>query len=62
MMVPAKDRYFEDYTAGAGFEFGSIAVTEAEIVEFGRRYDPQYLHVDRERAARGPSTRCARSG
>lgn len=51
---PAKDRFFEDYAAGEVYEFGSIALDETEIVEFGRRYDPQYLHVDPERAARGP--------
>lgn len=51
---PAKDRFFEDYAAGEVYEFGSITLDETEIVEFGRRYDPQYLHVDPKRAARGP--------
>jgi len=51
---PAKDRFFEDYAAGKVYEFGSIALDEAQIVEFGRRYDPQFLHVDSERAADGP--------
>lgn len=53
-MPPAKGRFFEDYTAGAVYEYGPIALSEAEIVEFGRRYDPQYLHVDRQRAEKGP--------
>ncbi len=53
-MVPAKDRFFEDYAAGTVYEFGAITLSEDDVVEFGRRYDPQYLHVDRERAARGP--------
>ena len=52
--VPVEDRHFEDYVPGAVFEYGEIPVTEAEIVEFARRFDPQYLHVDRERAVRGP--------
>jgi acyl dehydratase len=51
--VPSEDRYFEDYTPGAVYEFGSIAVTEAEIIEFARRYDPQEMHIDPEAAARG---------
>jgi acyl dehydratase len=51
--VPAEDRYFEDYLPGAVFEYGNIRVTEAEIIEFARRYDPQYMHVDAEAAARG---------
>jgi acyl dehydratase len=51
--VPAEDRYFEDYLPGAVFECGRTPVTEAEIIEFARRYDPQYMHVDAEAAARG---------
>src|SRR5262249_30975231 len=51
--TPAEDRYFEDYVPGAIFEYGEIRVTEAEIVEFAGRFDPQYLHVDPEAAARG---------
>jgi acyl dehydratase len=52
--VPAEDRYFEDYRPGAVFEYGAIPVTEAEIIEFARRFDPQYIHVDRARAVQGP--------
>ena len=51
---PLADRHFEDYVPGAVFEYGEIPVTEAEIVEFARRFDPQYIHVDREQAAQGP--------
>jgi acyl dehydratase len=52
--VPVEERHFEDYAPGAVFEFGEIPVTEAEIIEFARRFDPQYIHVDRERAVQGP--------
>jgi len=51
--APIEDRHFEDYLPGAVYEYGSIAVTEAEIIDFGRRYDPQDIHVDPEAAARG---------
>jgi len=51
--IPAKDRYFEDYLPGAVFECGHIAVSEAEIIEFAGRYDPQDMHLDPEAAARG---------
>jgi acyl dehydratase len=51
--VPAEDRYFEDYLPGAVFECGRIPVTEAEIIQFARRYDPQDMHVNPEAAARG---------
>jgi acyl dehydratase len=40
------ERFFEDYVTGHVHEFGSIGVTEQEIVEFGRRYDPQVFHTD----------------
>jgi acyl dehydratase len=52
--VPVEDRYFEDYVPGAVYEYGHIPVTEAEIIDFARRFDPQYIHVDRERAVQGP--------
>ena len=52
--VPVEHRYFEDYVPGAVYEYGSIAVSEAEIVDFARRCDPQYIHVDRDAAANGP--------
>jgi acyl dehydratase len=52
--VPAANRHFEDYVPGAVFEYGEIPVTQADIVEFARRFDPQYIHVDRERAVQGP--------
>jgi acyl dehydratase len=36
------------------FEFGTISVEEAEIIDFAKRFDPQDMHVDAESAARGP--------
>jgi acyl dehydratase len=47
------ERYFEDYPPGAVFEGGAAAVSEAEILEFARKYDPQAMHTDPEAAARG---------
>lgn len=52
--VPADQRFFEDYIAGQAYEFGAITVTEAEIIEFAKRFDPQYFHVDPVEAAEGP--------
>jgi acyl dehydratase len=43
---PPENRYFEDYVAGAVYEFGTIAVEEAEIIAFAKRYDPQVFHTD----------------
>jgi acyl dehydratase len=48
------ERWFEDYVVGATAEHGSIRVDEEELVDFGRRFDPQPFHVDREAAAAGP--------
>jgi acyl dehydratase len=47
------ERYFEDYAPGAVFTSDAIAVSEAEIIDFARRYDPQPMHTDPEAAARG---------
>ena len=47
---PSGVRYFEDYKAGSVYEFGSIGVDEAEVIEFARRFDPQVFHSDPEAA------------
>lgn len=47
-------RHFEDYVPGTVVEVGPIAVTEAEVIDFGRRFDPQPFHVDPAQAAHGP--------
>ena len=47
------NRYYEDYPVGAVFTGGSVRVSEAEILDFARRYDPQAMHVDVEAANRG---------
>ena len=39
-------RFFEDYRPGDVFELGAREVSEAEIVAFGKAYDPQYFHTD----------------
>ena len=51
--VPREDRYFEDYVVGSVYEFGIIAVTEVEVIEFAKRYDPQPFHIDPEAAKSG---------
>ena len=47
-------RWFEDYAEGESQELGTLEVDEAEVVDFGRRFDPQPFHVDPEAAATGP--------
>jgi acyl dehydratase len=47
-------RWYEDLAEGEVFPLGSHSFTEAEIVRFGKLYDPQYFHVDPEAAKAGP--------
>jgi acyl dehydratase len=47
-------KYWEDFAIGERAELGRHTFTEQEIVEFGRRYDPQPFHIDVEKAADGP--------
>ena len=48
------DRWFEDYTPGTTAEHGPLRVEEDDVVDFGRRFDPQPFHVDAQAAAAGP--------
>jgi len=52
--VPIEDRYLEDYPPGAVYEYGYITVSEADILDFARAFDPQPIHVDPQFAAEGP--------
>ncbi|WP_238422184.1 MaoC/PaaZ C-terminal domain-containing protein [Gordonia sp. 'Campus'] len=44
----------DDLTVGQTFEFGTHHVTEKELLDFARAWDPQDFHVDPDVAARGP--------
>src|SRR5438045_9795734 len=52
-MSAVSARYFEDYRPGTVIKSGTLRVSEADILEFARRYDPQAMHTDPEAAARG---------
>jgi len=47
-------RYFEDLQVGDKVQAAPVTVTEADILEFARRYDPQPMHADPVAAAKGP--------
>lgn len=51
---PPRPVYFEDFAAGQVYDLGTCEITEEEILEFGRRYDPQPFHADREAAKASP--------
>jgi len=46
--------YAEALAAGRLLEGGRYVVTEEEILEFGRRFDPQPMHTDPVAAKAGP--------
>jgi len=43
--------YFEDFEVGQVIDVGTVTASEAEIVDFATRFDPQPFHVDKEAAA-----------
>ena len=46
--------YWEDLVPGLAMELGSVDVTEHDIIEFARKFDPQPFHVDPVAAAETP--------
>ena len=47
-------RYLDDLTVGDRFGSGSAVLSEADILDFARAYDPQPFHLDAAAAARSP--------
>ena len=45
---------FAQFHAGQVIEAGPYEVSEAEILQFARAYDPQWFHTDPEAAREGP--------
>ena len=43
---------FAEIKQGAVFDGGRRTVGEVEIIEFAKRYDPQWFHTDPDRAAK----------
>jgi len=46
--------YAEDLIEGQEFQLGTYTITEAEILQFARQYDPVPIHTDPAAAAAGP--------
>jgi acyl dehydratase len=46
--------YFEDFKPGDRFESAGKTLSEAEILDFAWRYDPQPIHMDKVAAEAGP--------
>lgn len=47
-------RYLDDLTPGQRFTSPGLTLTEAEIIDFAWRYDPQPFHLDANAAANSP--------
>jgi acyl dehydratase len=45
---------FAEFHAGQVIEAGPYLVTEAEVLQFAKAFDPQWFHTDPEAAAEGP--------
>src|SRR5262249_27449334 len=58
----SKPSYFEDFRVGDVYEFGSVTVSEADIIAFARAFDPQTMHTDPAAAANGPTGGLIASG
>ena len=43
-------QYYEDFQPGQAFETQPIQVTEAEIIDFAQKFDPQPMHTDPQAA------------
>src|SRR3546814_5233021 len=45
-----KEYYFEDFKPGQVFRTPEFVATAENIISFAKHYDPQYYHLDAERA------------
>ena len=43
--------YWEDFYPGKMIEIGGYSLSEDEIIEFAKKYDPQPFHTDKDKAA-----------
>lgn len=47
-------RYFEDLNVGDLWTSRELLITEEDIIDYARKYDPQPMHIDPIAAASGP--------
>ena len=50
MAATGEGRWFDDFEVGQRFETEGYTFTESSIIDFALQCDPQYFHLDRERA------------
>ncbi len=54
--------YWEDFYPGQVLEAGGASLSAEEIIEFGKKYDPQPFHIDEEQAKQSVFGRLIASG
>jgi acyl dehydratase len=47
-------RSYRELSPGRRFEFGTLSLSQAEIIEYATKYDPQVFHTDPEAAKHAP--------
>lgn len=55
-------RYFEDLSIGDVWTSREFLVTEEDLLDYARKYDPQPMHIDPVAAAKGPHGSIIASG
>ncbi|MEH7609646.1 MaoC/PaaZ C-terminal domain-containing protein, partial [Priestia megaterium] len=43
----------DEFTIGQVFETKSFKLTKEDIIRFAKEFDPQYMHLDEEKAKQG---------
>src|SRR6184192_793940 len=52
MSLKIKEHYFDDLKVGDRFKSEPLEVTEKQVIEFARKFDPQMFHLNRKSAER----------
>lgn len=55
-------RYFEDFQVGETWQSKTVTLSEADIIDYAKVYDPQPIHTDPVGAAAGPFKSVIASG
>ncbi|MCM3225825.1 MaoC family dehydratase [Terribacillus saccharophilus] len=53
---------FSEYEVGQRYETKALKLSKEDIIEFAKVYDPQYMHIDEEKAKQGRFGKLIASG
>lgn len=60
--MPKEVLWFEDFVKGSRWGLAPYFVSDAEIIEFAKEFDPQPIHLDHQMALDGPTNGLCASG